>query len=79
MSLQDDPFFLPLLFFPSQAPAATTTTSVHVADFVLATILFKTLMSNASNGSEVKGRRKTVGEWEGGRLRGWQSECPQIQ
>lgn len=65
--------------FLSQAPITTTTTSVHDTDFVLTTILFKTPMSNASNGSEVKRRRKTVGEWEGERLRGWQGECPQIQ
>lgn len=60
-------------------PATTTTTSVHDTDFELTTILFKTLMSNASNGSEVKRRRKTVGEWEGEGLRRWQRERSQIQ
>ncbi len=52
--------------FSSQASATTTTISVHDTDFVFPTILFKTLMSNASNGSEVKRRRKTVGEKRGG-------------
>ncbi len=57
------------LFLP-QAQTTATTTSVRDTDFVLTTILFKTLMSNASNGSEVKRRRKTVGEWEGERKGG---------
>lgn len=59
----------------------TTASSDHVcdADFALTTFLFKTCMLNVSNGSEVKRRRNTVREWEGERLRGWWSECPQIQ
>lgn len=68
-------------FFSSQVPTTSITTPVHDADFVSKQFYLKTLVSNASNISEVK-RRKAVGEWveeRWERLRGWQSECPQIQ
>lgn len=65
---QDDPFSFSFFFFLSQAPAVSITTSAHNTDTVLTAVLFRTVLSNASNVCEVK-RRKTVGGWLGERAR----------
>lgn len=54
---QDDPLFL----FLSQVLAATITASVYNTESVLTTVLFKTLLSNTSNGCEVEKRKTDSG------------------